>query len=107
LLCVYGFGDTPPISVFKTNANQKGARMSDPTEAIRREMVAQINAVEGSREYLEAKHGQVWDTSELQEEFEVLGFLAPFVIALRKSDGVRGSLLFQSSPRLYFGFNPE
>jgi hypothetical protein len=34
--------------------------MIDPTEEIRREMVAQINAVEGSREYLESKHGQVW-----------------------------------------------
>jgi hypothetical protein len=81
--------------------------MNDPTEAIRREMVSQINAVEGSREYLEAKHGQVWDTEQLQEDFEVLGFLAPFVIARRKSDGVRGSLLFQNSPRLYFGFHPE
>ena len=45
--------------------------MSDPTEPIRREMVAQLNAVEGSREYLEAKHGEVWDTTELQEQFEV------------------------------------
>jgi len=81
--------------------------MSDLTEPIRRQMVAQINAVEGSREYLESKHGQVWDTAQLCDDFEVLGFLAPFVIARRKSDGVRGSLLFQSSPRLYFGFQPE
>ncbi len=81
--------------------------MNDPTEPIRREMVAQINSVEGSREYLESKHGQVWDTDQLQEEFEVLGFLAPFVIAKRKSDGVRGSLFFQNSPRIYFGFQPE
>jgi hypothetical protein len=35
-------------------------------------MTKNINAVEGSREYLEAKHGQVWDTTELQQEFEVL-----------------------------------
>jgi hypothetical protein len=81
--------------------------MNDPTEAIRRQMVAQINAVEGSREYLQSRHGQVWDTSELQEDFEVLGFLAPFVIARRKSDGIRGSLLFQNSPRIFFGFQPE
>ena len=53
--------------------------MSDPTEPIRREMVAQLNAVEGSREYLESKHGEVWDTTELQEQFDVLAFLAPFV----------------------------
>lgn len=57
--------------------------MSDPTESIRRNMVAEINHQPGSREYLEAKHGQVWDTSELQEEFEVIGFAAPLVVALR------------------------
>jgi hypothetical protein len=93
--------------VTETNLNRKGPRMSDPTEPIRRQMVAQINAVEGSREYLESKHGQIWDTTELQQEFEVLGFLAPFVIVRRRADGVKGSLLFQSSPRFYFGFDPE
>jgi hypothetical protein len=81
--------------------------MSDPTEPIRRQMVAEINAVEGSREYLEQKHGQVWDTNQLQEDFEVLGFGAPFVVVKRKSDGVKGSLMFQHSPRFYFGFSPE
>ena len=39
--------------------------MTDPTEDIRKQMLAEINAVPGTREYLEAKHGQVWDTSEL------------------------------------------
>lgn len=81
--------------------------MSDPTETTRREMVTQINAIEGSREYLETKYGQVWDTWGLQQEFSVESFLAPFVLAKRKSDGVRGTLLFQASPRFYFGFQPE
>ena len=81
--------------------------MSDPTETVRREMVKQINAVEGSREYLEAKHGEIWDTTELQEQFEVLGFMAPFVGVRRRCDGVRGSVMFQASPRLYFRFQPE
>ena len=81
--------------------------MSDPTEPIRREMVTQLNAVEGSREYLEAKHGQVWDTSELQEQFEVTGFMAPFVGVRRRCDGVKGSVMFQASPRFYFNFQPE
>ncbi len=80
--------------------------MSDPTESIRRDMVAEINAEPGSREYLEAKHGQVWNTSELQEEFEVIGFAAPLVVATRKSDGTKGSLMFQASPRFYFGWSP-
>lgn len=81
--------------------------MSDPTESARRQMTAEINSVEGSREYLEHKHGQVWDTSQLQTDFTVLGFAAPFVIVARKSDGVRGSLLFQNAPRLYFQFEAE
>lgn len=79
--------------------------MTDPTEAIRREMTAKINAVEGSREHLESIHGQVWDTSEVQRDFEILGFGAPFVSAKRKSDGVVGSLYFQHNPRFYFSFS--
>ncbi len=81
--------------------------MPDSTESIRRQMTANINAVEGSREYLEHKHGQVWSTEQLQEDFTVLGFAAPLVVVARKSDGVRGSLYFQNDPRFYFGFSPE
>ena len=81
--------------------------MSDVTEPIRRKMVAEINAVEGSREYLQAKHGEVWDTTELQEQFEVTGFMAPFVGVRRRCDEVRGSVMFQASPRFYFSFSPE
>src|SRR5271166_5061273 len=40
--------------------------MTDPSEDIRKQILAEINAAPGSREYLEHKHGQVWDTSELQ-----------------------------------------
>ncbi len=81
--------------------------MSDPTENIRRQQLAQINAEPGSRESLEAKHGQVWNTAELQQDFCVEGFLAPYVVVTRNSDGVRGSLQFQHSPRYYFGFEPD
>ena len=81
--------------------------MSDPTETARREMTAEINAVEGSREYLEAKHGQVWDTTELQEQFEVLGFMAPFVGVRRRCNSLKGSVMLQASPRFYSSFSPE
>jgi len=77
------------------------------TESIRREMLVEINAEPGSREYLEQKHGQVWDTSELQRDFDVLGFMAPLVVASRKSDGTKGSLMFQGNPRFYFGWSPK
>jgi hypothetical protein len=81
--------------------------MTDPTEDIRRKLLVEINAQPGSREYLEAQHGQVWSTSELSDDFEVLGFAAPLVVVRRKSDGQKGSLMFQASPRFYFGFEPH
>ena len=81
--------------------------MSDPTETVRRQQVASINAEPGTREYLAQKHGDVFDTSELQAAFSVLSFLAPYVVVQRKSDGVKGSMMFQHSPRLYYRFQPE
>jgi hypothetical protein len=81
--------------------------MTDETEEIRKQMVVEINAQPGSREYLEAKHGQVWTTSELSDDFDVVGFMAPVVVVIRKSDGQKGSLMFQHSPRIYFSFEPH
>jgi hypothetical protein len=81
--------------------------VSDPTEPIRRQRQAEINAEPGSREALEAAHGQVWDTQQLTEEFEVIGFMAPLVVVRRKADGVKGSLEFQHAPRLYFAWLPH
>jgi hypothetical protein len=62
---------------------------------------------EDARKDLEARYGKVWTTAELQAEFDVLGFAAPCVIAVRKSDNVRGLLEFTHSPRFYFGFGPS
>ena len=81
--------------------------MTDPTEAIRRQRLAEINTEPGIREALESQHGQVWDTQELRRDFQVLGFAAPLVVVRRRSDGVRGSLEFQHHPRFYFNFQPE
>lgn len=81
--------------------------MNDNTEDIRRKMIEDINRDPNGREALEKEYGQVWDTNELSRDFEVLGFLAPFVIVRRKSDGVKGSLKFQHSPRFYFSFEPD
>ena len=74
------------------------------TEPFRLQRLAEINCEPGSREALEAQHGQVWSTDELTRDFEVLGFLAPYVVVRRRSDGRKGSLEFQHRPRFYFGF---
>jgi hypothetical protein len=81
--------------------------VNDPTEAARRERLAEINAEPGSREALAAEHGQVWDGEQLRQDFEVIGFLAPLVVVRRKADGVKGSLEFQHMPRFYFNFVPD
>ena len=81
--------------------------MTDPTEAIRRERLVKINAAPGSREALETQYGRVWDTDQLRDDFEVIGFMAPLVVVRRRSDGRKGSLEFQNSPRLYFNFQPH
>jgi len=82
----------------------------DKTESIRRTMVGEINSeVQSNSEVservrLEQEHGQVWDTKELSVEFEVKGFMAPFIVAIRKSTGEKGSLMFQHRPRFYFSW---
>jgi len=54
-----------------------------------------------------APHGQTWDTTQLQADFEVLGFGAPFVGVRRKGDGVKGTLEFTHNPRVYFNFQED
>jgi hypothetical protein len=74
---------------------------NDPTEQARRdlldEMPAECVAAIGRSE-------RVWDRDAMTAEFEVIGFLAPFVIVRRRSDGKKGSLMFTHRPRYYFGF---
>ena len=81
--------------------------MTDLTEPVRRQMLAEINADPGSREALEAGHGQVWDTDQLQHDFDVIGFMAPLIVVRRRADDVKGSLMFQGNPRFYFKFDPH
>lgn len=76
------------------------------TNDSRRELARKINSEPGNRAELEAAYGEVWDTDELERDFEIKGFLAPFVVVRRRSDGVGGSLVFQHRPRFYFRFSP-
>jgi len=79
--------------------------MIDPTENIRRTLVVEINCHAADRGVLETRYGQVWDTTELANDFEVLGFAAPFVVVKRKADHQLGSLMFQHQPRYYFSLS--
>lgn len=80
--------------------------MEDPTEDIRKELIAkQQEAGPKTKEQLEKENpGPVLTTEELSAQYDVLGFMAPFVVVRRKSDGRRGSLLFQHMPRFYYSW---
>jgi len=43
-------------------------------------------------------------TAEMQEQYKVMGFALNMCIVERKSDGVKGTLDFDHSPRLYYNF---
>lgn len=78
--------------------------MRDPTYELRKLRSEQINSNPRNREDLEREFGTVWSSKEMGQEFIVDYFLAPLVIVRRRSDGLKGSLLFQHSPRFYFRF---
>lgn len=71
----------------------------DETESVRRQM---LESGQPHRDLAEAK--QRWDHNEVREAFEIIGFMAPFCVAIRKSDGKKGSLEFTHHPRFYFNF---
>jgi len=73
--------------------------MQDDTESIRRAMIAS-NAPAVDVLFAD----KTWDTDALRAEFEVLGFMAPFVVVRRRSDGMKGSMEFTHYPRTYFNF---
>lgn len=77
--------------------------MNDPTETYRRTMIA---TGQPERD-LEEAFTDRWDTEQLRAEFDVIAFLAPFVIVRRKKDGVKGSMEFTHNPRWYFNFKKD
>lgn len=83
------------------------AQQIDETEDYRRARQAEVNAAALARTQAEEAHGQCWDTEELQRDFDVLGFMAPYVVVRRRSDGKKGSLEFQHRPRLYWGWTED
>ena len=74
----------------------------DDTENLRRQMLANGQPA-ADLEQAE----QRWTTAEMARDFTVSGFMAPFVIVTRKSDGAKGTLEFTHSPRFYFNWRED
>jgi hypothetical protein len=79
---------------------------TDPTEDIRRAMI-ETGQPQADLAAINPITTETWDTEGLRRDFEVLGFTAPFVIVIRRSDGVKGSLEFTHSPRVYFNWTAD
>lgn len=78
--------------------------MYDDTEDARRALVPTMPDELKAR--VEAGE-PVWDTRAMQVDFEPQGFMAPFIVVRRRSDGQVGTLMFTHSPRFYFGWQPD
>jgi hypothetical protein len=72
---------------------------NDDTEQLRRLMLES-----GMPQADLATAKERWGPQEVGQHFEIVGFMAPFCVAIRKSDGKRGSLEFTHHPRWYFNF---
>ena len=48
-----------------------------------------------------------WTTTELTEDFKVLGFAYGYCAVERKSDNQKGSFNFGGRPRIYYGFKAD
>jgi hypothetical protein len=75
--------------------------MNDDTAGVRQALIAAGQPEQA----LAADPDRKWTTDQLREDFEVLGYMAPFVTVRRRSDGALGSLEFTHSPRTYFGWS--
>lgn len=60
--------------------------------------------VEDARNEMLKVYPDACTTDELQERYEVLSFLAPFVVVRRKSDNKLGTMQFNGRPRVYYAF---
>ncbi len=79
----------------------------DDTESIRRTMIAENQPAVHLADCVK-RGDKVYQTKEeLLAEFEIQGFLAPFVVVRRKSDNRIGTMEFVHEPRVYFNFEPD
>ena len=76
--------------------------MEDHTESWRRGLSKIINSGD-----IQIPEGAEWTTDQLTEEFEVIGFLAPFVSVRHRGTGKKGTMMFRHHPRIYFGYTED
>ncbi len=82
----------------------KKAKIQDDTEDFRRALSLSINSGVVLWDEVE---GQKWTTDQLAADFDILAFMAPFVVVRLKSTGKKGTVMFRDYPRVYFGWRED
>jgi hypothetical protein len=78
----------------------------DPDMERRNELI-RVNDRDLAKEALAKDYGEVLTTAETQEKYQILQFMAPYVLVTRLGDGKKGTLQFSHLPRYYFNFQEE
>lgn len=73
-------------------------------DAMRRELLPKMPAMLAEAI---ARGEPTWTPQQLKDDFEVMQFAAPLVVARRRTDGTVGTLYFTHYPRTYFGWQPD
>lgn len=60
-----------------------------------------------ARAVLEAAYKTVWNEDEFAAHFAIEEYHQPYVTAVNKHSGQRGTAMYVDSPRFYFLFQPE
>lgn len=86
--------------------------MNDETEAPRKARLIELNQDLTEDEKarlieLQERYGQVWTLAQLREEYEIIGFMAPFVVVKNRKTGEKGSMEFVHMPRFYFNYQAD
>lgn len=79
---------------------------NDTLVAILNQQYGRLEAGE-ARAALEAAYATVWNEDEFAEHFVVEATHPPYVTAVNKHSGQRGTAMYLDSPRFYFLFKPE
>lgn len=59
------------------------------------------------REDIESFYGECWDQEELDRDFKDIRYMSPICFVTRKSDGVKGTLLYRFRPIYYYNFTED
>ena len=106
--CPHGFNSTNDEKLQDFRAALLGGHKTDARKiCLDCEQLCIVRDVfnpEKIRDELVEMYGLVWDTAEVQKDFNVTGFNSPFAFVERKSDGKTGTLRFTHDPRFYFQF---